>query len=172
LKAIDPGIDTLFDKMILPAEYFDSSGNRKKGYIAETFKKASGVEATAMLSNLQQIARTIENRMVQFCHNKIGETDCGGWYFGSSPIVIQSSSVVQGGETIEIVAGVGKYGVRGPSPIIIINGKAVEIGDDGTARYAIVAGKEGEHVVPVKIEYTDEFGTRGIYEKQIRYKVR
>ena len=58
---------------------------------------------TAVQSNI----KVIENKIVAFCHMKVGST---GWdVFGYSPIVGQSSEQLKPGGTLIITAGIGAY---------------------------------------------------------------
>lgn len=169
LLSVSPQLDSAFRQTLYSGEYFDSV-NPKSRYIAGVFTNTSGVETTVMLTNFQQMARTIESRMVYFFESRMTTAGCV-WdpYFA---LVTQNSTVVQEGETIEITAGLGTYS-RDGKPVIIIDGKELSVGESGLARYTIKAGKRGKHKVRVQINYIDGYSGEPVATtKQIEYTVR
>lgn len=169
LLTIDRDIDSIFRTSLLS---FDESSKPNDGHIGKTFNNALGLEAKIMLGELQMIAGTNASRIIQFCNNKVGAVD--GWAFFSTygAFVGQSTTIAQEGESVEITAGLGQFNQKS-KPIVIVEGKEVSVGDDGIARYAIIAGKRGKHKINVQVKYTNqETGLPDTVEKRIEYTVR
>ena len=72
------------------------------------------------------------------------------------PIIVQSSTIVQAGEDLEITAGIGSF-TRAAKPEVKINRLNVPIDWTGVTTFKIKAPiKPGKHFIPVELSYTDQ----------------
>lgn len=167
---IDPSIDSAFNAT-LPISLEKPASNTKAGKTWEGayFHMVPTVAGLTILSKFQNDVKTSENRVVQFCHNKVGEVNV---VFDSYAAIIgQSSNYLMPGQEIEITAGVGAFSKKA-QPNIVINGQVVPIGEDGAAHTKLPAGAIGSHSVPVRISYMNqETGKMETIERTIPYTV-
>ena len=139
-----------------------SSSNSKQ--ISE---RLSTPALSAALALLQNNIKINENKLIGYCHSKVGSTDGDGFFDSYSAIVGQSSNYLKPRDNLEIYAGVGAFS-KAVQPKININGKVVELGDEGFALYKIKASsKTGKHSVPVKIDFFNQ--TTGKDESRMIY---
>ena len=124
------------------------------------------------LAAIQTNIRIIENKLVNYCSNKIGSTD--GWSFFDyySAIVGQNSNVFKPGDKLEIKAGIGAFS-KAAVPKIIIGGKKVELGEEGFALYKVkVSTSPGQYSIPLRISYFNQMiGKEESFETTIAYSV-
>lgn len=167
---IDPSIDSAF-KTNLPINLEKPKSQTKAGKTWEGayFHMVPTVAGLTILSKFQNDVKTTENRVVQFCHNKVGEVNV---VFDSYAAVVgQSSNYLMPGQEVEITAGVGAFSKKA-QPTIVIGGSTVPIGEDGQARLKVPGGGIGAHTVPVKITFMNqETGKMETIEKPITYTV-
>jgi gliding motility-associated protein GldM len=126
------------------------------------------VAALTILSKFQNDVKTSENRIIQFCHNKVGEVVVR--FDTYAAIVGQSSTYLMPGQQLEITAGVGAFS-KAAVPTITIGGTNYQIGAEGTASTKLDAGGLGNHTIPVRITYKDQDGKDQLIEKNIEYTV-
>jgi gliding motility-associated protein GldM len=127
------------------------------------------VAALTILSKFQNDVRTTENRIVQECHNKVGEVIVR--YDAFVPIVGQSSNYLMPGQQFQIRAGIGAFS-KAALPTIWIGGKQVPLNENGVAETTVESGPIGNNkTIPVKIEYTDQDGLKKIKEEVVTYTV-
>ena len=89
------------------------------------------VAAFTILSKFQNDVKTSENKVVQFCHNKVGEVAVR--FDTYAAIVGQNSNYLMPGQELEITAGVGAFS-KAAKPMITIGGQNLAlIGAEGTA---------------------------------------
>jgi hypothetical protein len=168
---IDQKIANEFEKSLpVFTSSIDSSKNDSERLFKDYFKNTSSEAVIAMLNKIENNVRINELRIITFCNENVGCLDCGPHYaFGA--IAIQSSSIVESGEQLEITAGMGYFTVE-PTPEIFIFGRPVKIQEDGAVHYKIKAPlKSGKYYVPVKINYTDQNGRKQSIQKEIEYTV-
>jgi gliding motility-associated protein GldM len=132
------------------------------------FHMVPTVAALTILSKFQNDVKTTENRVVQFCHNKVGEVTVR--FDQYAPIIGQNSTYLMPGQEIEITAGVGAYSTAA-KPTISIGGQSGQIGPDGTVTAKMTAGGVGSHSIPVHITYIDQDGNQKVLEKNVEYVV-
>lgn len=168
--AIDPGIDSAFANS-LPINLDKPASKNKAGRTWEGayFHMVPTVAGLTILTKFQNDVRTSENRVVQFCHNKVGEVtvvfDSYGAFIG------QNSNYLMPGQELELSAGVGAFSKKA-KPTIVINGSTVPIGDDGVAKMKMPGGGVGTHSVNVKISYINqETGLMETIDKKVDYTV-
>src|SRR5215203_6369979 len=168
---VDPKITPVFEKSLpVFTRSIESSKNNQEKLFKDLFKNTSSESALAILSRFQNNIKINELKLITFCNENVGCLDCGTHYTFSA-IAIQSSSIVEGGGKLEIIAGVGSFSTR-QKPEIFIYGKEVRIHEDGAARYKIKAPfKPGEYYVPIKISYIDQNGRQQTIQKEIEYTV-
>jgi len=169
LLGIDPAIDSAF-KTTLPINLDKPTSRTKAGKTWEGayFHMVPTVAALTILSKFQNDVKTSENRVVQFCHNKVGEVVVR--FDTYAAIVGQNSNYLMPGQELEITAGVGAFS-KGATPTITIGGRPYQIGAEGTATAKLPGGGIGPHTVPVKISYTDQEGKLQVIDKVVEYKV-
>ena len=161
ILAIDPAIDSAFATS-LPINLDKPASRTKAGKTWEGayFHMVPTVAALTILSKFQMDVKTSENRVVQFCHNKVGEVAIR--FDTYAAIVGQNSNYLMPGQELEITAGVGAFS-KAATPTITIGGQPYQIGAEGTATAKLSGGGVGPHTVPVKITYKDQDGKRADY---------
>ncbi|MBK5271058.1 MAG: gliding motility protein GldM [Bacteroidia bacterium] len=169
ILGIDHSIDSAFG-LTLPIDLEKPKTQNKsnKTWEAVYFHMVPTVAALTILSKFQNDVKTSENKVIQFCHNKVGEVEVR--FDTYAAIVGQNSTYLMPGQELEITAGVGAFS-KAALPNITIGGQAVQIGTEGTASSKISAGGLGAHTVPVRITYTDQDGKPQIIEKNVEYTV-
>jgi gliding motility-associated protein GldM len=169
LKKVDPSIDSAFGTSLpINLEVPKTQDKSNKTWERAYFHMVPTVAALTILSKFQNDVKTSENRIVQFCHNKVGEVVVR--FDTYAAIVGQSSTYLMPGQEIEITAGVGAFS-KAALPNITIGGQNFQIGTEGTASTKLSAGALGNHTIPVKITYTDQDGKPQIIEKNVEYTV-
>jgi hypothetical protein len=159
------------ESLILVSNSFDSTGQTYKEFENKYFRNSTQAFTLAMLTKLQNNIKIIENKTLSYCHMKIGSLD-GDNFDSFSTIVGQSSSYVKAGEQVKIMAGVGAFS-KTAKPQITINGRVVELGEEGFATYKFKASsKNGRHLVPVKISFLNlATGKDETHEVNVEYTV-
>ena len=134
------------------------------------FHMVPTVAGITILSKFQNDIKTAENKVVTYCHTKVGEVKI---IFDSyAPIVGQSTGYLFPGQELEVTAGIGAYS-KTAAPQISINGSSVPIGAEGFASSKFtVNGGVGEHTVPVRISYFDQLKNRQeVKEVSVKYTI-
>ncbi len=170
LTKVHPSIDSAF-RNSLPIDLNPPPVKSKanKSWEAAYFRMVPTVAALTILSKFQNDIKTSENRVIQFCHNKVGEVEV---VFDSyAAIVGQNSNYLMPGQEIEIKAGVGAFS-KAAKPVVSIGGTNVVIGDQGYAEQKLAAGGIGNHTIPVRITYFNQItGKEEVVEKTVEYTV-
>ncbi|MES1214242.1 MAG: gliding motility protein GldM [Bacteroidota bacterium] len=166
---VDPSIDSAFGASLpidltVPKTQTKSNKTWERAY----FHMVPTVAALTILSKFQNDVKTTENRIVQFCHNKVGEVVVR--FDTYAAIVGQNSTYLMPGQELEITAGVGAFS-KAALPNITIGGQGFAVGPEGTASTKLSAGGLGTHTVPVRITYTDQDGKAQVIEKNVEYTV-
>lgn len=169
LLAIDPKIHHQFkNSLVVFTPSFDSGAKSKHKFVKRFFDNSDAIAAIAMLNKLQNNIRLNENRIITFCHENIATHP---HYRLFSIILAQSSTIVQAGDQIEIIAGVASIDTDQTPKIFVFN-KQISLESDGIAHYKLTAtSKPGKYYVPVKISYTDQDGKSQTVEREIIYTV-
>ena len=139
-----------------------------KTWQAAYFHMVPTVAALTILSKFQNDVKTSENKVVAFCHNKVGEVVVRQDAFAA--IAVADANYILPGQKINITAGVGGFSTA-VKPQISIGGSNVPVGADGTAKMEVQGTSLGNHTVPVHIEYTDQDGKKQSIDKTIEYTV-
>lgn len=171
LMVIDSAFRNLFDSTIEISVNSEPTKGRQVFIRKLFFDKMPVYKARVLLSQVENSIYIIENRLAEFCCNKVGIIDdhIDDLY---SIIVGQNSNYVKGGEKLEIVAGVGVFSKK-CQPVIYINKDSIPVSEDGAAHYIIRApGRPGKHFIPVTILFTNgETTRRDTINKTVNYTV-
>jgi gliding motility-associated protein GldM len=169
ILSIDSAITAEF-ATTLPIDLRAPKTNQKssKSWEYAYFHMVPTVAALTILSKFQNDIKTSENRVIQFCHNKVGEVVVR--FDTYAAIVGQNSTYLMPGQELEITAGVGAFS-KAALPNISIGGQTLTVGPEGTVTQKLAAGGNGQHSVPVRITYTDQDGKQQIIEKNVEYTV-
>lgn len=169
IKKIDPSIDSAFTNAFIDVSNPPGQDGKTKPWDVAYFNMVPTVAGLTILSKFQNDIRTAENKVVAFCHQKVGEVKV---IFDSySAIVGQSTNYAMPGQEITITAGIGAFS-KNAQPTISINGTSVPIGEKGFAEYKTNATSVGEHSIPVRISFMNQV-TGKMEEKveEIKYTV-
>jgi len=167
---IDRQIDSAF-KTSLPISLEKPKSSTKAGKTWEGayFHMVPTVAGLTILSKFQNDIKTTENRIVQFCHNKVGEVVVR--YDTYAAFAQTNKGYVMPGDKMDITAGVGAFS-KAALPTIVIDGTSVPLGIDGAAHKEITASSSlGTHKIRVNITYTDQDGNKQSIPKDIEYTV-
>jgi len=170
LTKVDPSIGEEF-KTSLPINLDKPVSRTRAGKTWEGayFHMVPTVAALTILSKFQMDVKTSENRVVQFCHNKVGEVKVP--YDTYAAFAQTNSSYVMPGDEMEITAGVGAFS-RAALPVITIDGQNVGIEADGAAHRKLNAATTlGKHLVNVTVKFKDLDGKDQVITKPIEYTV-
>jgi gliding motility-associated protein GldM len=127
------------------------------------------VAAITILSKFQNDVKTSENKVVNFCHQQVGQVVVRFDRF--EPIIGQSSNYLMPGQAIEIKAGVGAFS-NAAKPTISIGGVTQQIGDSGFVRYTTQAAAGlGQKSIPISISYKDQDGNDRRIDRVVSYTV-
>jgi hypothetical protein len=162
-------LETFSNKLTLITKSFDESNSNIDWFKKTFFSHVSKEAFSAILTKFQNNVKIIENKLVSFCNQKVSNNAFIIDVF--EPLVVQNSTYVKAGEKIEITAGVGSFSTL-CKPIININHKNMTLNESGAGVYSFEASaKSGKHIIPVKIEFTDQDGKQNVFEKKIEYTV-
>ncbi|MCX6318839.1 MAG: gliding motility protein GldM [Bacteroidetes bacterium] len=169
IKKIDPSIDSAFAQAFIDVSNPPGQDGRTKPWDVAYFNMVPTVAGLTILSKFQNDIKTAENKLVAYCHQKVGEVKV---IFDSySAIVGQSTNYAMPGQEITVTAGIGAFS-KNAQPTISINGSSVAIGEKGFAEYKTTATSVGEHSIPVRISFMNQV-TGKVEEKveEIKYTV-
>ncbi len=168
--AVDERIYKQFSKsLVVVSSILDTVGKNGSDPFKTFFDNASAYSSKALLTQLQNNIKVMENKVIIFCHEQVGSS--GGPCTFISAITVQSSSIVQPGERIEIHSGVGEFNTY-YKPEVFVYGKPVPVDVYGMATCRLRApAKHGKYYVPVTVKYTDQDGRRQNVSREIEYTV-
>lgn len=171
LLEVDSIIAPSFEKSFaLLTSWTDSAKGDQSKLYERYFKNAHGVSAVAILTRLQNNVRIDEGNMINYFHDQTGKVSLGPCS-PDLPIAVQSSTVVQPGEKIEITTGICSFYVE-IEPEVFVFDRLVPIGPDGVARSSIKsASVPGRYYVPVRVKYIDQNGKTWNVQKELQYTV-
>ena len=157
------------NNLILTTRSFDTLKNKQKDFYSTFFKNTSKEVRLTFLKKLQNNIKIIENKTKTFCHEQVGIA--GGWIEYSTALIAQSSTYTKANEKIEITAGVGSFETFS-NPEIFINNKKRELNEMGYVSYSFKGSdKPGKHYIPVRINFTDQFGIKQSIKRNVEYTV-
>jgi gliding motility-associated protein GldM len=167
---IDPEISKEFATS-LPIDLSRPTGQDKstKKWEYAYFHMVPTVATLTILSKFQDDVKTSENKIVSFCHNKVGEVIVR--YDTYAAFAQTNSSYVMPGDEMEITAGVGAFS-KAAQPVINIAGQNVALDADGAAHKKMNAESSlGDHTINVTVEFVDQEGKKQTITKPIKYTV-
>ena len=169
VKAIDSSIASNFTQDFVDISNPPGQDGKTKAWDVAYFHMVPTVAGLTILSKFQNDIKTAENKVVAFCHQKVGEVKV---IFDSyAAIVGQNSNYLMPGQDLEIKAGIGAFS-RAAAPTINIGGSNVAIGEEGFALYKTQAGGVGAHSVPVRISFFNQTtGKEEVKEVKVDYVV-
>ena len=132
------------------------------------FRMTPTVAAITILSKFQNDVKTTENKVISFCHEKVGAVEVIQDAFAA--IALANTTNALPGQEIEITAGVGGFSTK-LSPTITIGGQRQQVGEDGAVHYKFKADRLGSNSIPVNIQYTDQNGKVQNITKNVDYVV-
>src|SRR5436190_1593423 len=129
LKNVDPSIDSAFSSTLpiyleIPKGVSKSNNTWERAY----FHMVPTVAALTILSKFQNDVKTSENKIVEFCHNKVDKVVVR--YDTYAAFAQSNSSYVMPGDEMEVTAGVGAFS-KAALPTVTIAGAVTPLGDDG-----------------------------------------
>ncbi len=146
-----------------------TTGGKKKTWEETYFHMVPTIAGLTILSKFQNDVKVTENKVVTFCHEKVGQVEVQQDAFAA--IAVADANYVLPGQDINVTAGVGGFSTK-VQPQISINGTGVAIDPaDGAAHYKMTSGSVGAHSIPVNISYTDQNGIQQNIQKTIEYTV-
>ena len=170
LKDVDPSIDSAFSSNLplnfdIPKTESASNNTFELAY----FHMVPTVAALTILSKFQNDIKTSENKIIQYCHNKVGEVQVV--FDTYNAFANTDKSYIMPGEEMEITAAVGAFS-KAALPQITIDGAPQALEADGAAHRKVRASEAlGKHTVHVEIKYKDQEGKDQIAKKEIEYTV-
>jgi gliding motility-associated protein GldM len=170
LTKVDPSVGEEF-KNSLPISLDKPTSRSRSGKTWEGayFHMVPTVAALTILSKFQMDVKTSENRVVAYCHNKVGEVIVR--YDTYAAFAETNSSYVMPGDEMEITAGVGAFS-KAAQPTVTIEGQNVPLDIDGAAHRKLNAATSlGKHAINVTVKFTDQEGKVQIITKPIEYTV-
>lgn len=170
ILGIDSAIKTEFEKSLnIDLSNPPGQDGKVKPWEIAYFNMVPTVAGLTILSKFQNDIKTAENKVVAFCHTKVGEVKV--IFDTYTAIVGQNSNYLMPGQEIEIKAGVGAFS-KAAQPTISIGGSSVAIGEEGYALYKGAAGGVGSHTIPVRISFFNQTtGKDDVREVNVEYVV-
>jgi len=155
ILAIDPSIDSAFATSLpINLEKPPSKNRAGKTWDGAYFHMVPTVAGLTILSKFQMDVKTAENRVVQFCHNKVGEVNIV--FDTYSPFISQNSNYLMPGQDLEAHIGIGAFSKKS-RPIVVVGGTTLPVDSStGLATYKVSNVGLGEHSVTVQITYKDQ----------------
>ena len=165
LLAIDPSIAKEFANS-LPVDIEQSETDKSK-WSYKSFHMMPTVASLTILSKLQSDIKTSENKIVAYCHSKVGEVVVK--YDSFSALVGQSSNYLMPGQKIKITGGLGAFSSSN-TPTISINGQGVAV-TNGQGSMELDGGGAGEHTANVTVSFKDQNGVAQTKTETIKWTV-
>lgn len=154
ILGIDPEIDSAFKKTLnIDLSNPPGQDGKTKPWDVAYFNMVPTVAGLTILSKFQNDIKGAENKVVSFCHQKVGEVKI---VFDSyAAIVGQNSNYLMPGQDLEIKAGIGAFS-KSARPTITIGSQTVQINDSGYAVHKIPVNAVGNFNVPVRISFFNQ----------------
>lgn len=146
----------------------DLDSSYAEQFITQLFNTATGSEATAFLSKLQNNILIAENKCLSFCLDQTGYLD-GDNFIAFEAIVGQNAQILKTGNELVITAGLGGFS-KTTLPKIIIAGEDVAPNERGIVIHKIkTSRKPGNYSIPVTIEFVDQEGNLQTRTFDVKY---
>ncbi len=169
ILAIDPEINNAFSNNfpLEVGQQIIGNDGKVKDFTTAYFHMTPTVAALTILSKFQNNVKNVENQVVTYCHNKIGEVVVHMDQVGV--LVGQSSNYLMPGQELVVTAGVGAYSSAVKSNIAI-NGSPINL-VNGQGEYKTTVSGSGQHTIQVSGSFTGEDGKAVPISKTIEYVV-
>lgn len=159
--------EDLSGKIFVVSEKIDSS-NQVLTALEDYLLNKQPSDAKAYLRLIENSLAMDEQKVMKFLHYRT--TPIIDNYTVFEAIVGQNTRVLTAGETLEIMAGLGKFSTR-KLPVISVRGSIVPINEKGLAVCKIrTSSRPGHYSIPVQIKFTDEDGKEQIRIIAVEYK--
>ncbi|MEO7982847.1 MAG: gliding motility protein GldM [Bacteroidota bacterium] len=170
IRGLDHEIDSAFKDPFIDLSNPPGRDKKTRDWDVAYFHMVPTVAGLTILSKFQNDIKTAENKVVSYCHTKVGEVKIV--FDAYAPIVGQSSGYLFPGQELVITAGIGAYS-KTSAPTITIGGSNVPMGEEGFASYkTTVSGGVGLRKVPVKISYFNQLtGKQEVKDVEVEYTV-
>lgn len=132
------------------------------------FRRTPAIAAITVLSKFQSDIKNSEARVVEYCHNQIGEVQVV--YDDFQALATANAQFLLPGSEFTITAGVGAFS-KNARPTVTIDGVAVPLNANGLAEYKALAGNPGTYTRKVNISFVKPDGTTSTLTKDITYTV-
>ena len=140
-----------------------------KNWIDSIFGSDDKEMLLAALNKVKNDVSFSENKLISYCYKNTLVTVLDG--SATEPIAWQSAIHVKAGDSIDISAGIGIFARLGKMRISI-DGLPTPLNESELAVRTIKVGnKPGQHLVPVRIEYTKPDGSTSEMKKMLVYYV-
>lgn len=164
-------IDTAIQKRFssdIPINVDNPKGldGKAKSWEIAYFNMVPTVAGLTILSKFQNDIRTFENKVVEYCHSKVGQVEV--IFDQYEPIVGQNSKVLLPGQELEITAGLAAFNSDN-KPDVYIGGSRVELNEKGLAVWKNTVSSGGK--VSVRISFMNQQGKREERPFEVEYSV-
>lgn len=144
----------------------NTNGLRLKSY----FPGEDTLNTLLILTKLQNDLLLTEHALVKYAFRQI-PIPCGLGYEKYSALTFLNSSYLKNGQTLEVTAGMGEMTLVN-KPVIVIDGKVIAAGVEGTATRSFTLNKKpGEYYVPIEITFTGSDGMKLMVRRKLEYVV-
>lgn len=167
ILAIDSAIAKEFGKSMPIDLTVPKTVSKTKDWTTAYFHMTPTVAALTILSKFQNDVRNTENRVVNFCHNQVGQVAVR--FDTYAPIVGANSTYLFPGQELEVRAGIGAYS-KNAEPQITIGGRSIPLDENGVAVFKTQVGA-GSGSIPVRIKFKDQEGNEREEVREIQYTV-
>jgi gliding motility-associated protein GldM len=167
ILAIDPAIAKEFVNNLPISTELPKGIAGGQSWSSAHFHMMPTVAALTMMSKFQNDVKTTENKVVNFCHNQVGQVVLR--FDAYEPIVGASSTYLFPGQELEITAGLGAFS-KSKLPTVSIGGTGVSLNEKGIAVKKFKVGSTSGSV-NVVVNYTDQDGNPQSKTTTINYTV-
>ncbi|MCX8020168.1 MAG: gliding motility protein GldM [Chitinophagaceae bacterium] len=130
------------------------------------FNMVPTVAGLTILSKFQNDIRTFENKVVEFCHSRVGQVEV--IFNQYEPIVGQNSKVFLPGQELEITAGLAAFN-SDRKPTVYIGNSSVPLNEKGLAVWRTRVNSSGR--IPVRISFVNQQGKTEQRTYEVDYTV-
>jgi hypothetical protein len=152
-------------------DFTDSSTARfkEKQRFDSLFYNPNSLMQKAVLNKIKNDVLLSENKLLHYCLSRNCFLPIHYEEFGI--VAALNSSYFKAGDTVELLAGIARYG-GDSSPRITVNGKEIEIKGYGRTNHFFQAkGKPGKYNLKVKFVYVKADGTKESATKNLSYTI-
>lgn len=134
------------------------------------FRNRSAIEAISYLNKLESDVLISNALVMDFIDRKVSTSFSG--YNEYWPLIVQNSTILEPGQTLNITAGIGSYS-KASNPIIKIDGSLLPFNfESSVAEYQLKVQKVGRFSKKLSITFLAPDGNPFTFTKQIEYTVK